>query len=429
MADKQRVVRPRNTINLDDDIQNQLANLRGIDLIIGIPSHRNGRTIGEVLQAINQGVSQFYRQQRILLLNPDGGSSDNTTQIVLETPMPGNVDKIVTTYSGSIGKGSAVRAIFEASRIVQARACLVVDAHVPGINPEWLPGLIEPIINDRYDLTLGAYQRSSYAAAFNDNVVYPFLRAFLASDLRNPLASEFCISGEYATELASQDIWETDVARFGINIRIAMESILTHRRLVQVELGYRGDPSGEPGGMADPRLLHVLSSLFRFLTTHHRLWSMPVPTLQSPVIPFTQMSEIPSSTGNIPDLLAAFKSGAKTYRREWDQVLSTRDITTIRQLADLPAGSCVFPLDLWIRVLLRFAFVYNCGEGDPDKVAEAFLPLFYLKAADYIRQTSALTLSEREQHVESVVAAMIEAKPAFVTVWRDRPIWMDPSWF
>lgn len=430
MADKQHyIVRPQNTTNLDEEVQHNLAKLRNVDLIIGIPSHRNGRTISDVLHAVSKGINEHYPNQRVLLLNTDGGSSDNTTNIVLETPMPSNIAKIVAAYSGPMGKGSAVRAIFEAGRIVKARACLVLDAHVPGISPEWLPGLIEPVIKDGYELTLGAYNRSSYATAFNDNVVYPFLRAFLNADLRNPLASEFCVSGEFAAELAGQDVWETDVARFGVNIWIAMEALLTHRRLVQVELGYRGDPSGDPGAMADPRLLHVLSSLFRFLTTHHRLWSIPMPIRQVPFIPFTQTGDIPNCSEYVPPLLAAFRGGAKIYRREWSQVLSTKDIATIQQLSDSPAESCTFPLDLWTRLMLRFAFVYNCGEGDPDKVAEAFLPLFYGRAVAYILQTSSLTLSEREQQVENIVAAMIEAKPAFVAIWRERPIWMDPSWF
>lgn len=430
MADKQHnIVRPQNTTNLDEELRHNLAKLGNIGLVIGIPSHRNGRTISDVLQAVSKGISEYYPNQRVLLLNADGGSSDNTTNLVLETTMPGNVTKFVTAYTGPTGKGSGVRAIFEAGRIVSARACLILDAHVPGICPEWLPGLIEPIIKDGYEVTLGAYNRSSYATAFNDNVAYPFLRAFLNTDLRNPLASEFCVSGELASELAGQDVWETDVARFGVNIWIPLEALLTHRRLVQVELGCRGEPSGDPGAMADPRLLHVLSPLFRFLTTYHRLWSMPMPLLQVPYIPFTPRGDIPACSEYISPLLVAFREGAKVYRREWAQVLSTKDIATIQQLSDSSAECCTFPLDLWARIMLRFAYSYNCGEGDPDKVAEAFLPLFYGRAAAYILQMSALTESEREQQVENIVAAMIEAKPAFVAVWHDRPIWMDPSWF
>jgi glucosylglycerate synthase len=430
MADKQHVVvRPQNTTNLDEATISILTKLGSIELVIGLPSHRNARTIGEVLNAINHGVSKYYHNQRVLLMNMDGGSTDNTTQLVQETLMPGNVTKIVSTYLGPIGKGSAVRAVFEACRIVKARACLVLEAHVPGITQEWLPALIEPILKEGYELTLGDYHRSSYATAFNDNVVFPFLRAFLNTNLRNPLASEFCVSGDYASELAYQDIWETDVARFGLNIWIAMKSLLAQRRLVQVELGSRGEAGGEPGAMADPRLLHVLSSLFRFLTTHHRLWSMPMPPLQVPVIRLVHAEDVPGSNEYLLPLFMAFKGGMKAYRREWSQVLSAKDIATIQQLSDSTVGSLTFPLDLWTRVLLRFSFEYNCGEGDPDRVVEAFLPLYYARAASYILETASLTYSEREQHVETIVAAMVEARPAFVSEWQDRPIWMDPSWF
>jgi glucosylglycerate synthase len=430
MSDKQyNVVRPHRTTNLDAQVQLNLAQVGAIDLVIGIPSHRNGRTIGDVLYAVNKGISDYYPGQRVLLLDMDGGSSDNTTALVLETSMPSNVVTIVAAYAGPPGKGSAIRAIFEAAGIVRARACLVLDAHVPGINSDWLPGLVEPVLTDSFELCLGAYCRSSFAAAFNDNVVYPFLYAFLNSGLRNPSATELCVSGEYAADLAAQDVWETDVARFGVNVWIAMASLLTQRRMVQVELGFRGDPSGDPGAMADPRLLHVLSSLFRFLTTHHRLWSMPMPLLHVPLIPANRNENLINCSEYIAPLMAAFKAGVRTYRREWAQVLTTKDIAIIQQLIELPIGSCVFPLDLWTRLMLRFAFVYNCGEGDPDKILEAFLPLYYGRAAAYIRQTADCTQSEREPQVEQITAAMVEAKSAFVAVWRDRPIWMDPSWF
>ena len=77
-------------------------------------------------------------------MNADGGSSDNTSRHVSDANVPGNVEKIVTTYEGPSGKGMAIRAILEATVELDARACLIVEARAPGITPAWIPALIKP---------------------------------------------------------------------------------------------------------------------------------------------------------------------------------------------------------------------------------------------------------------------------------------------
>ncbi|MCE5259647.1 MAG: hypothetical protein LLG44_11435 [Chloroflexi bacterium] len=417
-----------NTSNLDDDTRSRLSELGPVDIVIGIPSHRNGRTISEVLRAIGRGVSESFPARQVLLFNADGGSSDNTTHLVMDTLMPENVVKMIATYIGTMGRGTAVRAIFEASAITKAKACLVLDARIPGIKPEWVNKLVKPVL-EGYELAIGANERSPYAAAFNDNVVYPFVNAFLNADLRNPLPSEMCLSGAYAAELISQDVWETDVAKFGVNMWVVLEALIMQRRIIQIELGYRGDPSGEPGAMADPRLLHVISTLFRFLTTYHRLWAAAAPQQHIPVVSSELKPKNMGCPECVPSLIAALKEGSRVYHREWKQTLTAKDIATIKGLCELQPKEFEFPLGLWTRVLLRFAFVYNCGEGDPDKIAEAFLPLYYGRAAAFIQDTLALAPAEREHEVERIAMSMAEAKPAFVALWQERPFWLDPAWF
>jgi len=61
--------------------------------------------------------------------------------------------------------------------------------------------------------------------------------------------------------------------------------------------------------------------------------------------------------------------------------------------------------------------VYNEGEGDPDRVVEALLPLFYGRTATYIRETEGLSLEERERIVEDIVQSFLGARPAFNDLW------------
>jgi hypothetical protein len=407
---------------LGDDAWARIHEIGSADILIGIPSHRNGRTIGEVVRAVAEGIATYFPRQRVVVMNADGGSSDNTTRHVLETPMPENVEKLVTVYVGTMGKGTAIRAIFEAAAALEVQACAVIEARAPGITPQWLPSLIQPILSG-HDLAVACYQRSAYSAALSDNLAYPFLRLFYNADLREPLAGEFCIAGDVAADMAGHDIWETDVSRFGINIWLMIQALVENKRVVQVDLGYRGETSGEPGLLQDARLLQTIGTLFRSLSVQRKIWQKELP-----------LQRVPFHGGRCPDrpvpcpacadaLLRSFLQGRKHYLEEWRQVLMPSTLGAVEALLAHSAATFEFPLPLWVQVALEFAVVYNRGEGDPDKVAEALLPLFYGRAATYMRQTEGMTPAEREKVVQEIVEAFTAAKPFFLKYWAEYQPW------
>ena len=53
----------------------------------------------------------------------DGGSTDDTREIANLVQMNSyNIEKIVTVYRGIPGKGSGLRAVFEAAKFLEAKA-------------------------------------------------------------------------------------------------------------------------------------------------------------------------------------------------------------------------------------------------------------------------------------------------------------------
>ena len=59
--------------------------IRRADIVIGIPSYNNGRTIGHVVQAAYAGLAKYYPQLTGVVINSDGGSTDNTQDAVLSS--------------------------------------------------------------------------------------------------------------------------------------------------------------------------------------------------------------------------------------------------------------------------------------------------------------------------------------------------------
>ncbi len=412
---------PRDSILLYESALNKSAHrkLRRIgsaDILIGIPSHRNGRTIGEVLDAVARGIASFLPDRRVVLMNADGGSSDSTVRHVRDQKVPRNLTKFLTTYEGPSGKGNAVRAILEAAVKLRVKACLVLEARAPGITPEWLPSLLGPVLQGN-DMVFGCYQRSAYAASLTDNLVYPFLRTFLNADLREPLAGEFCVSGSLAADLVSCDVWETNVSRFGLNAWLAIYALTHPLQVLQVDLGYRGEGGGEPGNPLDQRFLHIVGTLFRLLATHRRYWeSGPPPTR----IPFAgQRAEDRYITGEDHSavLLQSLRNGADKWKAQWQNMLSRPVYDRIMELVWVSDDAFDYSDDLWAQTVMDAALEYNLGEGDPDKVVEALLPLYYGRTVAYIRASRGLSVGQREQRVRSVLDAFQRAKILFRERW------------
>lgn len=450
---------------LEPEAKERIAAIGRADVVIGIPSHRNGRTIVEVIEAVSAGVERYLANCRVVLMNADGGSSDNTVHHVDSAWMPENVTKLLTTYGGSNGKGSAIRAIFEASGALGAQVCVILEARAPGITPEWIKGLVDPILAGA-DLAIPCFQRSSYTAALVDNLCYPFICMFLDTDLRQPLMSEFSVSGALAGEMANTDVWETDVARYGINVWVPIQTLAEGRRIAQVDLGYRGDQSGDPGAGLDARFLHSVGTLFRLLTVHRRLW-MPVvdppgaavgstgrPSQLLPrriefagercperVVPL----EIMPCAQCVQELLLGMENGAERYGDLWRSILQPVTLERVDKLIKMasqarePLGEArggegsetdeavqpdfEFPVELWRDIVVEFAVVYNQGEGDPDKVIESLLPLFHGRAAAYLLETEGLDTAQREAVVEGIVRAFLEARSSFLEQWNRYQSW------
>lgn len=410
--------------SLGDDARRRLREIRRADVVVGIPSHRNARTIGEVVRAVAEGVTVYLPNQRVVLMNADGGSSDNTSRYLADVSAGPNVERLITVYEGGAGKGIAIRSIFEAAAVLDAKACVVVEARAPGIVPEWVPALVNPIMSG-CDMVLGCYRRSAFASALTDNLAYPFLRTFFNADIREPLASEFALSGALAGEFANRDVWETDVARFGINVWLAVQGVVDERRVAQVDLGYRGEGSSEPGAPGDARFMHMVGTLFRTLTIHRRLWQRNPP----PRRPVFHGGRSPDMTAPSSDcataLIEGLFSARDEYAAEWQRSLSPVALQAVNALFEQPIDAFTFPMDLWARVVADFSLSYNKGDGDPDKVAEALLPLFYGRAGSYVRETDGMTVVEREALVHRMVQAFQAIKPYFVEQWDNYQPWVD----
>jgi len=67
---------------MEPSFQIQLEKIQETDILIGIPSYNNVRTIGQVVRAVMAGLAKYFPKAKAILINSDGGSTDGTQEEV-----------------------------------------------------------------------------------------------------------------------------------------------------------------------------------------------------------------------------------------------------------------------------------------------------------------------------------------------------------
>ena len=67
---------------LSDDLLSQLMAVGEVDILVGVPTYNNGKTAGQVVRAVQVGFLKYFPRERTVLINPDGGSTDGTVEVI-----------------------------------------------------------------------------------------------------------------------------------------------------------------------------------------------------------------------------------------------------------------------------------------------------------------------------------------------------------
>jgi glycosyltransferase involved in cell wall biosynthesis len=84
----------------------RLEEIEQADILVGIPSFNNEKTIEHVVQMVTHGLNRHFRDRRGVILVADGGSTDDTREVAKEFQIKPWQEKIVSIYRGPGGKGT-----------------------------------------------------------------------------------------------------------------------------------------------------------------------------------------------------------------------------------------------------------------------------------------------------------------------------------
>src|SRR5271166_5950692 len=228
-------------------------NVGEVDILVGLPTHNNAKTVEPVIRAIQAGILKCFPRERAVIINADGGSHDGTPELVAAASIDDlrkedarkistvyalrTLHSISTRYASSPEPGTALRTILAAADLLRARACVVVSPDSTTIEPDWLQRLVRPVYNDNFDLVSPVYHRQKFEGVLMRNLLYPMTRAIYGYGIREPYASEFAISGRLATDFLAKEIWDDEWSRSGAEICLTVTAITGKYRVCQSFLG------------------------------------------------------------------------------------------------------------------------------------------------------------------------------------------------
>ncbi|PWB58467.1 MAG: glycosyl transferase family 2 [Nitrosomonadales bacterium] len=418
-----------NDITFRTEVHEQIEKIGAADIIVGIPSFNNARTIGHVVRAVQAGLAKYFPTYKAVIVNSDGGSSDGTIDVVQNTAVEDfnaillhhrvePISKITFPYSGIPGKGSAFRSIFEIARTLGAKACVVVDSDLRSITPEWIELLVKPVLHGGFDYVAPLYHRHKFDGTITNSIVYPLTRTLYGKRVRQPIGGDFGFSGRLAQFYLTKDVWQSDVARFGIDIWMTTTAIANGFKISQSFLGAKIHDAKDPGADLSSMLYQVASANFDLMEEYAEVWapirgSDPVTTFG-----FEYTVGLEHVNVNIARMLNLFREGLNNLREIWVKILGSGDFREVERLSALSDGEFDFPLSLWTRVIYDYAIAFHQKKLPAEHLIKSLTPLYIGKTASFILAAKDMEGHEAEAEIEKLCMEFENSKDYLVTSWK-----------
>ncbi len=414
---------------LSDDLLNQLIAVGEVDILVGVPTYNNVKTAGQVVRAVQVGFLKYFPRARTVLINPDGGSTDGTVDVVrnatvsdyrtLMTSEPlRTLHRITTPYGGGPGREHALRTIFAAADLLRAKACAVVSAELQSVTPEWIEGLIRPVYKEQFDLVTPLYHRHKFDGLLINNIMYPVVRALYGIRVKEPLGKEFGVSARLAKTFLKSVLKAGHTVRAGADLRLTTSAIRDGYLLCQAFLG----PKLHTPNYEEPDLgtvfQRVVGTLFECLESDQSFWPSRSASTPIPTFGFEYELSLEPVRVNRDRMLQVFRTGVRDCGSILGPILSSETLEAIQRLAEAGDADVRFPDDLWVKTVYEFAASYHRTVIHRDHLLQALVPLYLGRTSSFVAENLGTSSLEFEHRLEALCLEYERLKPYLIDRWK-----------
>jgi hypothetical protein len=401
-----------------------------VDLLVGVPTHNNAKTVGETVQAIRVGLLKYFPRERVVIVNPDGGSKDSTREVVAAASI-NDVQRssdlyalrtlhcISTIYGDEPATEVALRTILAAAELLRAKACAIVSPESTNITPEWIERLLRPVYGEDFDLITPLYRRHKFDGLLLRNLVYPMTRALYAKRLREPYAVEFAFSGRLGSHLLEQQVWDHGAGGVGTEMRVTLAAMASGFHLGQTFLGTKQHLDR---GSADlvPAMRQTVGTLFSSLEPNFQLWSTNHATEPIPTFGAEHDLTVEPIRVNRRRLYQQFGSGVAELEPVLKSILSPQTLSEVQGIAKLAEDDFRYSHELWVKTAYEFAASYHKSVINRDHIIQALAPLYRGKVYTFLLENRDASGDEVEARVEALCLIFERLKPYLLDLWNAR---------
>lgn len=403
---------------LQQEVLKHVDEIDQADILVGIPSFRSATTIRHVIEVASEGMTKYFSDLKPVLVNSDGGSEDRTRDVALATPVPPQVEKIVTPYLGPAGKGSAFKTIFEIADRLQTKVCIVVDSDLRSITPEWISYLGEPVWKHNFGFVAPYYVRYKYDGTITNSLAYPLTRALYGVDVRQPIGGEFGLCGALTKVFSHQRIWDSEyLAKFGIDIWMTTTAICEGFKICQASMGVKLHDAKDPSTSLGPMFRQVVATMFSLMKKYEVKWKAVRGSQPIDLLAHEAPARVEPVAVNLHDLMNRFKAGFGEHRSNLKEILALENFERVEELTKPAEKIISYPNELWARTVYDFAVAYNFGSVSPEEVVEALIPLYFGWTASFILKTEVSGISQAESLINRLADAFEGLKPYLIEKW------------
>lgn len=416
------------SITLRGDIAEKVNEIQEADILVGIPSYNNARTIGHVVKAVQAGLVKYFPGKKSVLVNSDGGSKDGTMDVVQNTTIEdfqsilvhhrvGPVFKIATPYHGIPGKGSAFKTIFEIAASLNAKACAVVDSDLRSITPEWIELLIKPVLEGGFDYVAPLYHRHKYDGTITNSIIYPLTRSLYGKRVRQPIGGDFGFSGNLARFYLSKEVWETDVAKYGIDIWMTTTAIANTFKICQSFLGAKIHDPKDPGADLSAMLYQVVGATFDLMETYADTWKTVTTSEKVPTFGFEYAVGLEPVSVNLDRMIDKFRLGIKELMPIWEKFVPYEITQFLSNMVVVRKEGFHIPDEVWVKLIYSFAVAAHKKVLNKEHLLKSLTPLYIGRVASFVSESWESSAAEVEEKIDALSMSFEHGKNALLEEW------------
>src|SRR6267378_4096221 len=405
---------------LTDDFLRQLINVGEVDILVGLPTHNNAKTVGPIVQSIQAAILRDFPRERAAIINADGGSRDGTPELVTGISIDDvrrtanlytlrTLHSISTQYASTPASGGALRTILSAAELLRAKACVLISPESTNIKPEWLSKLLRPIYNEGFDLVTPTYRRHKFEGLLITNLLYPMIRALHGTKIREPYATEIGFSARLGGQFLGQNNWDDGTGQAGLELRLTLAAITGGCRICQSFLGEKDHVERRAADLI-PALRQTVDPLFSALEADFPVWSavagsQPVPSNG----PESEVGLEPLRV-NRKRLREMFSTGVAELESVFQSILTPATLTELQRIAR-PGEEFHYSAELWVRTAYEFAASYQKSVISRDHIIQALAPLFRGRVFTFLMENRNASADDVENNIEGLCLEFERLKP------------------